>query len=87
MAKLPQDELTDNELDRVVTWLASHGPHPKCPWCGSEVWAVDTVLVSAPAFRKAHWRSTRQVPFVQVFSPCGYTAFFSAVTLGIEHSS
>ena len=87
MAKLPQDELTDTELHRVVTWLAHHGPHPTCPWCGSEEWAVDPVLISAPAFRKARWHRQRQVPFVQVFSPCGYTAFFSAITLGIEHPS
>ena len=87
MAKLPQDDLTDAELHRVVTWLAHHGPHPTCPWCGSEEWAVDPVLISAPAFRKARWRRQRQVPFVQVFSPCGYTASFSATTLGIEHSS
>ena len=82
MAKFPQDELTDEELDRVSIWLANHGPPPKCPWCSSEDWAVDPVLVCAPALRKAGWRGKRQVPFVQVHSPCGYTVFFSAITLG-----
>ena len=82
MAKFPQDELTDEELERVSIWLANHGPPPKCPWCSSEDWIVDPVLVYAPAFRKAGWHSKRQVPFVQVYSPCGYTVFFSALTLG-----
>ena len=87
MANVPDDELTDEELEHVAAWLAKHGPHSTCPWCGSEDWAVDPVLVCAPALRKAGWRrSKRQVPFVQVYSPCGYTAFFSAVTLGIKLS-
>ena len=76
MANVPDDELTDEELDHVAAWLAKHGPHSTCPGCGSEDWAVD------PGWR----RSKRQVPFVQVYSPCGYTAFFSAITLGIKLS-
>ena len=87
MTKLLRDELTDKELTLVAAWLANHSRRPRCPWCRSKLWAVEPMLISAPAFRKASVRGKRQVPFVQVSSPCGYTAFFSATTLGIVQVS